>query len=66
MWLFTLIAKTYVLEIFQNLHPMFEKHCSSNFLTFYTDGGGYFQKLDFYLKTHGVEHLVSPHTLHKG
>lgn len=66
-WLFTLKDKTEVLEIFQTLHHMLEKHCRTKNLFFYTDGGGEFQNLDSYLKTHVIKHQCPPpHTRHKG
>lgn len=60
MWLFTLKAKTEVLKILQTLHPLLERHFNTKILSLYIDGGGEFQNLDSYLKTHGIEHLVSP------
>jgi len=43
MW-FILKAKTKVLEMFQTLHRMLERHFNTKFLSFYTDGGGEFLK----------------------
>lgn len=37
-----------------------EKYFNSKILSFYTDGGGEFEKLKPYLNSQGIEHLVSP------
>lgn len=63
MWLFTLKSKNETVEVFQNLHPLLERRFNTKIQSFYTDGGGEFQSLQSYLKTHGIEHLVSsPYT----
>lgn len=60
MWLFTLKSKNETLEVFQNLHPLLERRFNTKIQSFYTDGDGEFPSLKSYLKTHGIEHLVSP------
>ena len=37
-----------------------KKRFQTKILSLYTNGGGEFQSLSSYLKTHGIEHLVSP------
>lgn len=45
---------------FKTLHPLLKKRFQTKILSLYTDGGGEFQSLSSYLKTRGIEHLVSP------
>lgn len=60
MWLFTIKAKTEIVEIFKSLHNILQNKFQTITLFLYTDGGGEFTKLASYLQQNGIQHLVSP------
>lgn len=65
IWLYTLKNKYKVRDIFSKFHPSMEKQFKRTIVSLYTDGGGEYKIPDQYLNINGIEHLVSPHLLHK-
>lgn len=47
-------------NVSKTLHLLLERRFQTKILSFYTDGGGEFQSLAFYLKSQGIEHFISP------
>lgn len=59
-WLYTLRHKSEVPDLFKNFQALVERRFNTKVLSLYTDGGGEYKSLDPYLRSQGIEHLLSP------